>query len=124
MGVRLFQRDKSPRYVRDHLAGVDEQHPADNNCARTVQRPSIGFDAVYRGVFAFGIHVPDDLAARSLVASQMPSSPPEKTTPGIAVTAADWAGLHPAMPRQPGCGVCHKTAACLSGSTACTIPDF
>src|ERR1039458_673529 len=34
-----------------------------------------------------------------------PSTPPENTTPGIAVTAADCAGLQPGL-TQPGCGVC------------------
>src|SRR5206468_9929817 len=42
-------------------------------------------------------------------ARRCPSSPPEKTTPGIAVTAADCAGVQPGTSPQPGCGVDHRT---------------
>src|SRR5262249_48153248 len=39
-----------------------------------------------------------------LYARRWPSSPPDRTMPGMAVTAADWAGLHPGLSPQPGCG--------------------
>src|ERR1700722_13146671 len=38
-------------------------------------------------------------------ARKCPSSPPENTSPGIALTAADCAGLHPGTSPQKGCGV-------------------
>src|SRR4029450_2823965 len=42
-------------------------------------------------------------------ARRCPSIPPENTMPGIAVTAADCAGLHPGLSPHPGCGVVHTT---------------
>src|SRR5580704_2755677 len=54
-------------------------------------------------------------------ARKCPSSPPENTSPGIAVTAADCAGLHPGTSPQPGCGV-RQTSSPVSSLRAQSPP--
>src|SRR5580704_2631633 len=54
-------------------------------------------------------------------ARKCPSSPPENTSPGIAVTAADCAGLHPGRSPQPGCGV-RQTSSPVSSLRADSPP--
>src|SRR5262249_49644333 len=70
--------------------------------------------------------------SRAAYALKCPSTPPEKTTPGIAVTAADCAGLQPGLLLHPGCGVVHATSPFSSvnansppptfGSKSCQLP--
>src|SRR5215831_13115457 len=57
------------------------------------------------------------LPSLAAYARKWPSSPPENTTPGIAVTAADCAGLQLGLSPQPGCGV-FQAMAPVSGFSA------
>src|SRR3712207_8765743 len=57
-----------------------------------------------RRVFFFNDTATTEIYTLSLHDALPISTPPEKTTPGIRATAADWAGLQPGFV-QPGGGV-------------------
>ena len=48
--------------------------------------------------------------------------PPENTAPGITVTAADCAGLHPALSPHPGCDVRQVISPVVSWSANMPLP--
>src|SRR5580765_3987126 len=57
-------------------------------------------------------------------ARRCPSSPPEKTTPGRAVVAADCAGLQPGVASHPGCGARQATSPVFTSSAYRPPPAF